>query len=71
MTRRFPLLALTLSALCLLPSIGNARWRIDGTPVSTAYGIQTGPSMIGDGAGGVNIVWASGQPGTYDLYTQR
>jgi hypothetical protein len=69
MTR--PLLALTLVALCLFPSVGHAQWKLDGTAISTALNGQISPNLIGDGAGGMDITWSSGQPGSYDIYAQR
>jgi len=39
-------------------------WSVDGTPVCTSTGLQYGPRIVQDGAGGALVVWSDGNAGT-------
>jgi hypothetical protein len=61
----------SLVVIVMFPSVINAQWRLDGAPVCTAAGNQSGQSMVADGAGGINIAWDDTRSGTFDIYVQR
>jgi hypothetical protein len=54
--------------------LGNGQiapgWPADGLPVCTAPGTQYFPDLLGDGAGGIMIVWEDGRLGSsnFDIY---
>ena len=50
----------------------QAKWRVDGVPVSTAAYGQTYSTIVRDGAGGAIITWRDGRNGVdWDIYAQR
>jgi hypothetical protein len=61
--------ALILLFLCVAPA--RARWLENGTPVTTAVGLQQEPTMVPDGTGGVIIVWSDQRGSDFDIYAQR
>ena len=65
------LLLLPCLFLVMSPSVSEAQWRLDGAPVCTAVGSQSGQSTVPDGAGGINIAWDDTRSGTFDIYVQR
>ena len=51
---------------------GTARWGDGGVPVCLAAADQRSPQMVGDGAGGLIVVWEDRRNGRdADLYAQR
>jgi hypothetical protein len=65
------LLLLPCLFLVMSPSVSEAQWRLDGAPVCTAVGSQSGQSTVADGAAGINIAWDDTRSGTFDIYVQR
>src|SRR5262249_61673169 len=49
----------------------DARWPVNGVPVSTALGIQDAPVIVGDGSGGAIIAWVDWRNGPSDVYASR
>jgi hypothetical protein len=62
---------LALALLGLFPSPGRADWQVNGAPVSTAAGGQSGPRAVSDGAGGAIAVWLDSRTGFPNVYAQR
>jgi len=52
-----------------LSGTGTAKWRANGTPISTASGQQALPTIVNDGAGGGVIAWLDGRSDTLDPAT--
>jgi hypothetical protein len=54
-----------------LNASGVAQWTANGVPLATAFGDQSAPVMVADGAGGAIIAWQDSRSGTYDIYAER
>lgn len=50
---------------------GTPQWTADGVAVCTATGGQVSPTPVGDGAGGVILVWNDARSGPGNIYAQR
>ena len=50
---------------------GNKLWNAEGVPVCTHPTLQDDLNAIGDGAGGVIVVWEDWRNGNQDVYAQR
>jgi len=54
-----------------IDATGAPSWTADGVAISAEIGDQAGPQMIGDGAGGVILVWTDSRSGNADVFAQR
>ena len=62
---------LFVSALVLVPARGNAQWQADGTPLSSAAGMQHFSKSVSDGSGGIIVTWMDVRGSVFDIYAQR
>ena len=69
--RALRLLAYTLLAGLVFPSLAHGQWTFDGVPMCTAPNVQLVPGIVPDGLGGAVIFWVDGREGRPDLYAQR
>src|SRR5437870_2633928 len=61
-------------SLALTPAMARADWPaspLTNVPVCTAAGTQDVSSLIGDGLGGMIVVWSDSRSGNDDIYAQR
>ena len=55
-----------------IDSTGAVRWAANGLRLCSASGDQTGPTLVGDGAGGALVAWTDSRSGgTSDIYAQH
>ena len=56
-----------------IDSTGNIKWTTNGVSVCSKAGIQKGPKLVSDGAGGAIIVWedSSSSATNWDIYAQH
>lgn len=54
-----------------ISSTGSILWQSNGVVVARATGIQTNPSITGDGKGGAFIAWQDKRSGDFNIYAQE
>ena len=74
MNRAFMLAACSLAFVAALAAPSHAAWTTDvnlNTPVAASAGNQSQPASVGDGAGGLFVVWTDGRGADNDIYGQH